>query len=341
MRAVVADAPGAIAQVTVSGAIPRAGDSLGPRRAGASSAKLRDEPIRDSLVKQLRTKQRKTDMNQGASRMAAIGTLAVAVGLSGGARDARATQGERDVSEARVCKEGAIECVSRVIREMTRRFDALARRCDHDAIFALVYLRTTEVYRDTAETIGYDDVASVTREDALFADYYFRAFDAYHGRPDDSSQRSVPPAWQIAFDSASARTLSAQGNAFLGVSAHIQRDLPFVLYDLYTQGHAVSYEDHTLVNEFLAQVDVAPEIMARFDPTYPPGSDISLIAAWRETAFRNFERLRDATPVERIVIAAEIEYSAALFAQNIVASTAYPPGSSSSERDAYCHAQRD
>lgn len=280
-------------------------------------------------------------MNQGASRMAAIGTLAVAVGLSGGARDALATRAERDVSEARVCREGAIECVSRVIREMTRRFDALARRCDHDAIFALVYLRTTEAYRDTAEAIGYDDVASVTREDALFADYYFRAFDAYHSGPHHSQPSSVPPAWQIAFDSASARTLSAQGNAFLGVSAHIQRDLPFVLYDLYTQGHAVSYEDHTLVNEFLAQVDVAPEIMARFDPTYPPGSDISLIAAWRETAFQNFERLRDATPVERIVIAAEIEYSAALFAQNIVASTAYPPGSSSSERDAYCHAQRD
>lgn len=275
-------------------------------------------------------------MNRGASRVAAVGALAMATGLGGGLRVAEATHGERSVSETRECRQGAIECVSRVIREMTRRFDALARRCDHDAIFALVYLRTTEVYRDTADTIGYDDVASVTREDSLFADYYFRAFDAYH-----SGHGSVPPAWQIAFDSASAHTLSAQGNAFLGVSAHIQRDLPFVLYDLYTQGHAVSYEDHTLVNEFLAQVDVAPEIIARFDPTYPPGSDISLIAAWRETAFQNFERLRDATPVERIVIAAEIEYSAALFAQNVVASTAYPPGSSSSERDAYCRAQRD
>jgi uncharacterized protein DUF5995 len=279
-------------------------------------------------------------MSQGASRIAAVGMVTLAMGLSGGARDAAATPGEGGVSEARVCKQGAIECVSRVIREMTRRFDALARRCDHDAIFALVYLRTTEVYRDTIDSIGYDDVASVTREDALFADYYFRAFDAYHAGPHHSGG-SVPPAWQIAFDSASGRTLSAQGNAFLGVSAHIQRDLPFVLYDLYTQGHAVSYEDHTLVNDFLAQVDVAPEIIARFDPTYPPGSDISLIAAWRETAFQNFERLRDATPVERIVIAAEIEYSAALFAQNIVATTAYPPGSSSNERDAYCRAQRD
>jgi hypothetical protein len=276
-------------------------------------------------------------MGQSASRIAAAGAVAVAMGLSGGAvRDAAATRGRSDVSDTRVCREGALQCVARVVREMTQRFDALARRCDHDAAFALVYLRTTEAYRETAESIGYADVASVTREDALFADYYFRAFDAYHG-----GRGSVPPAWQIAFDSASARASSAQGNAFLGVSAHIQRDLPFVLYELATEGYPVSYEDHTLVNEFLARVDVAPEIIARLDPTYPPGSDISLIAAWRETAFQNFERLRDATPVERVVIAAEIEYAAALFAQNIVASTAYPPGSSSNERDAYCRAQRN
>lgn len=268
---------------------------------------------------------------------AVAGVVAAAMGLGGGeVRDAAASRSSSDVSETRACREGTLACVSRVIREMTRRFDALARRCDHDAIFALVYLRTTEVYRDTADTIGYDDVASVTREDALFAEYYWRAFDAYQG-----GHGSVPPAWQIAFDSAAARTLSAQGNALLGVSAHIQRDLPFVLHELYTQGHAVSYEDHTLVNEFLAQVDVAPEIIDRFDPTYPPGSDSSLIVAWRETAFRNFERLRDAAPVERVVIAAEIEYSAALFAQNVVASTAYPAGASSRERDAFCSAQRD
>jgi hypothetical protein len=264
-----------------------------------------------------------------------MGVMVVALGLPGGAAgDADAARGQRELSEARVCREGALECVSLVIAAMTRRFERLARRCDHDAIFALVYLRTTEVYRDTAETLGYGDIASVTREDALFADYYFRAFDAYH-----QVQGTVPPAWQIAFDSADARALSAQGNAFLGVSAHIQRDLPFVLYELHVQGHPVSYEDHTLVNEFLAQVAVAPEIIERFDPTYPTGSDIGLIAAWRETAFRNFERLRDATAVERVVIAAEIEYSAALFAQNVVASTAYPPGTDSSQRDAYCRAR--
>jgi hypothetical protein len=74
----------------------------------------------------------------------------------------------------------------------------------------------------------------------------------------------------------------------------------------------------------LAQVAVAPEIIARFDLAYPAGGSIDLIAAWRETAFQNFERERDATPVERVVITAEIEYSAASFAQHIAASTGIP-----------------
>jgi hypothetical protein len=269
-------------------------------------------------------------MSARATRVVAIGASVLALGSSSSAAGGDASRGG-GVTASAECQAGANECVDQVIHEMRRRFKPLARRCDHDAIFALVYLRTTETYRETAASIGYADVASVTREDSHFADAYFRAFDAYH-----HGHGGVPPAWQIAFDSAAARSLNAQGDAFLGVSAHIQRDLPFVLYQLYTEGHPVSYEDHTLVNDFLAQVDVAPEIIERFDPSYPPGSDISLIEAWRETAFHNFERLRDASAVERVVIAAEIEYSAAVFAQSVVASTAYPPDQDSEERDQYC-----
>jgi len=261
---------------------------------------------------------------------AALAIMMIAAGAEAKEREESA---DREISDSRACRDGTIRCVDSVIKEMERRFESLADECDHDAVFALTYLRTTEVYRETALTLGYDDVSSVTREDALFADYYFRAYDDYH-----TGERGVPPAWQIAFDAAKARRLPAQGNAFLGISAHIQRDLPFVLYDLYAQGHPVSYEDHTLVNEFLAQVDVAPEIIARFDPTYPPGGDISLIVAWREAAFRNFERLRDANDAERIVIGAEIDYAAAVAAAAILDGLSYPEGQNSSARDAYCRA---
>lgn len=240
-----------------------------------------------------------------------------------------------EVSDKPQCQSGVPQCVHHVIQEMQKRFKKLSKKCDHDAIFSLVYLRTTEKYQETLNSIGYGDPASVTREDALFADYYFRAFDAYHSNSCTSGD--VPLAWQIAFDAASNRAVAASGNAFLGINAHIQRDLPFVLYELNQRGTPVSYEDHTLVNTFLAQVDVAAEVIEYFDPTYPLGGDSSLIVAWRELAWQNYQRLKNAgSAAARAVVAEEIEAAAAAAAQYFAAITAYPPGMTSAERDAYC-----
>jgi len=265
---------------------------------------------------------------------ACVSSAALAAGDDGFERS-RAPSASVELSKNPECKRGRLSCVQRVIDEMARRARSLARRCDHDALFSIAYLRTTETFLATAQSLGYEDLPSVVREDAQFADYYLRAFDAYH-----SGEGYVPPAWQIAFDAASSTHLPAVGDAFLGFSAHIQRDLPFVLYDLYLEGHPVSHEDHTLVNEFLAQVDVAAELAARFDPSYPQESDLSLIVQWRETAWQDFERLRAASDLERPVIAAEIELAAARSAASLYQSLAYPQGTDSSERDGYCLANR-
>jgi len=244
-----------------------------------------------------------------------------------------------EISDKRACQSGQPHCVHFVIKEMERRFRHLARDCDHDAIFSLLYLRTTEKFQETLDTIGYGDPASVVHEDALFADYYFRAYDAYH-----EGHGYVPPAWQIAFAAADQRIVFATGNALLGINAHIQRDLPFTLFDLDQQGHPVSYQDHNLVNQFLSQVDVTAEVAARFDPTFDDNSDPAalqqLIVAWRELAFANYLRLRNAPTVEaRATVAAEIEGYAAAVAAGIVQQTAYPPGMDSSSRDAHCMAR--
>src|SRR5688572_30691260 len=50
-------------------------------------------------------------------------------------------------SSANDCTSGRLRCVDAVIREMDRRFRPLATSCDHDAMFSLTYLRTTEEYR--------------------------------------------------------------------------------------------------------------------------------------------------------------------------------------------------
>lgn len=240
----------------------------------------------------------------------------------------------QDVSTYPQCQAGNIQCVHHVIQKMKQRYRALAKDCDHDAIFALVYLRTTEKYQETALTLGYDDVASVTREDSVFADYYFRAYDAYH------EGAAVPPVWQIAFDAAEDRTVSVAGDAFLGINAHIQRDLAFTLYDIYAGGNPVSKHDHDLVNVFLAQVDVAEEIIQKYDPDYPTAGDPNLIPAWREQAWQNFVALRDAPDgAARAMVAAQIEAVAAAYAQQFAQIFAISSVAADA-RDAYCQANR-
>jgi len=245
-----------------------------------------------------------------------------------------------DVADKRACQEGQPHCAHFVIQEMERRFRHLAKDCDHDAIFSLLYLRTTEKFRETLSAIGYDNPASIVRQDALFADYYFRAYDAHH-----KGEGFVPPAWRIAFAAADRRGVTAAGNALLGINAHVQRDLPFTLFDLDQRGFPVSHADHTLVNNFLAQVMVDAEIARRFDPTFNDNSDpdalLQLIFAWRELAFVNYLRLRNAPTAEaRVAVAAEIEGFAAAVAAGIVQQTAYMPGADSSSRDAFCAEMR-
>jgi uncharacterized protein DUF5995 len=251
------------------------------------------------------------------------------------------------------CIAGRSRCVDKTIREMTRRFDSLAASCDHKAIFSLTYLRVTQAYRQTIDEPFFDDTSFVNYEDTVFAHYYFAAFDDWTaGQIED-----VPPAWRIAFDAAARHEVSATGDLLLGVNAHVQRDLPFVLYaigGLARPGGSSRKPDFDRVDVILNHVmqPLIAEIARRFDPTADdaelPGSLddaalFQLLAAWREDAWRNAEALADAqTPAARDLVAAQIENAAAVEARTIVASTAYPPLSNgSAARDAYCAVHND
>ena len=252
-----------------------------------------------------------------------------------------------DPTSANDCKAGKINCVDSVVREMTRRFDRLASVCDHDAIFSLAYLRTTEEYRRAATTPGFfEDPKFVNHEDAVFARYYFDAFDAWH-RGDAAA---TPAAWQVAFSAADGRQVDANTNALLGINAHIQRDLPYVLWEigLVKADGTTRKADHDKVNEFLNRVSFYPEANRRFDPTLPtddgPAGGIHSIITMRENAWRNAERLRAAEndPVAFAMVEQSIEQSAYDAAVSIAASGTYGPlsPSSAAARDAYCAANR-
>jgi Family of unknown function (DUF5995) len=250
------------------------------------------------------------------------------------------------------CIAGRSQCVDKTIREMTRRVDTLAASCDHNAIFSLTYLRVTEEYRRTIDTPFFDDTPFVNYEDGLFAHYYWAAYDAWAA----GQIAQVPPAWRMAFGAAADHAVSASGDLLLGINAHVQRDLPLVLYSigLVAPDGTSRKPDHDRVNIILNRVmdDVLAEIARRFDPTIddtnlPTSLDdtalFQVIAAWREKAWRNAEALAAApTPAARALVVAQIENDAATEAKSIVAATAYPPLiGGTGARDAYCALHHD
>ncbi len=250
-----------------------------------------------------------------------------------------------DATSANDCKSGKIKCVDAVIREMTRRFDPQAASCDHDALFALAYLRTTEEYRRSAVEPGfYDDVAFVNFEDAVFARYYFEAYDAWHA----GNTAATPPAWRLALQAADDKTVNGSTSILLGISAHINRDLPFVLWEigLVKPDGTSRKPDHDKVNEFLNRVSLYPEANRRFDSTINPNAapgGIQAVIAWREEAWRNAERLRAAenNPIEFAAVKQSIEDAAVAEGLALRQTGAYGPFGNSSARDAHCAANHN
>ena len=254
-----------------------------------------------------------------------------------------------DPTSADECTAGRIQCVDKVIREMTRRFDGLASACDHNAVFALTYLRTTEEYKRAATEPGFfTDPGFVNHEDAVFASYYFEAYDAWA----DGRTADVPLAWSVALDAARQRAVTGSGNMLLGLSAHINRDLPYVLAEigLVKPDGTSRKPDHDKVNHFLNRVTqpVIAELARRFDPTaddgnapgtYDETATLQLVVAWREQAWRNAEALVNApTALARALVEQQIESDAYAKALALRAETAYGLGESSADRDAYCAA---
>jgi hypothetical protein len=249
-----------------------------------------------------------------------------------------------------ICNAGNPQCVDSVAREMAKRLKPLSDSCSHNALFSLLYLDVTYHIGDAVRTAGYFDVPGViSHEDALFASYYFNAFDAWYG----GNRAAAPGAWQVAFQAADDKSVQGLGDVLLGMNAHINNDLPFVLYrmGLFNSDGSSRKADHDRVNSVLfdAYDDAAVDSARRFDPSMAPSSaplsgelSIQSVVGWREEAWRNAERLASAAnDAERALIGAQISQAATLEAQAIKAAYSNAPGQTSADRDAYCAAHHN
>lgn len=247
-----------------------------------------------------------------------------------------------------VCAKGRARCPRRVVAEMYERWRPLDRSCDHRAVFALTYLRTTEEFVRTVRTRPdfFSGVRWINHEDAVFAQLYFRAYDRWEkGKP-------VPEAWRIAFESTRSPDLTAIGDLLLGLNAHINRDLPYTLAHVglkNRQGQSRKL-DHDRVNAFLEnvadplQIELArryDEILTLTDLEPSPLDEITVLQAvrlFRENAWRNAERLVAAhTDAKRRLVADSIELEASIGAQLIRLASTIP--GYGAVRDAHCRAR--
>lgn len=256
-----------------------------------------------------------------------------------------------DSGSSNDCAAGRPACVRQTIREMQQRFDPLSETCDHDAVFSLAYLRTTEAFYQASQTSDFFGNASrINHQAVAFARMYFGAYDDWSA----GRHQRVAPAWRVAFRAADDRTVNGSTDLLLGMNAHVNRDLPFVLAASGMVGPEGSKRDHDKVNEVLNRVvePLMAELAARYDPTaarfstpYGVGYTglMQMLLEWRENAWRQAERLVSAPDqAARDQIAEQIEVSAEVQALAFVTTGSYlPPLTSTKARDDYCSAARD
>jgi hypothetical protein len=243
------------------------------------------------------------------------------------------------------CRKATVRCIDTELSRLRAAQRQLG--CDHRGVFATTYLELTRTLRATLreQPRFFRYPRYLYTEDALFADVYFNTLRDYRrGRP-------VAPAWQIALDTARSGQVNAGQDMLLGINAHVQNDMPFVVaaLGLRTRAGDTRKPDHDRVNEVLdrAYEPVVSAVARRYDPlvsttnaSWNPLDDVGgleMVKGWREQVWRNAERLLNArSAAERRQVADQIHQNAAVWARAM--SAPQTPGYRA-QRDAYCAAR--
>ena len=280
---------------------------------------------------------------QGAA-ITAAGVAAVALAL--GATPA-AAQPTVKPGPTEHCERAELACVDGVIRRLRATEARLG--CDHRAVFATTYRVLTQEIRATLvnEPDFYRHRSWLITQDAVFSNYYFDMLD------NDRAGLPVHEAWRIALDTARTGDANAAQDMLLGINAHVQRDMPYVLarVGLVNPRGESRKPDHDAANAILerAYERVVATVARRYDPivgtinspAHPLDNvaGLELVRGWRELVWRNAERLLNAsTPAEKELVKQSIETNAATTAREI-ASQPQMPGYRA-VRDAHCAARK-
>lgn len=257
-----------------------------------------------------------------------------------------------DVDVFAVCPDAAPSCLDVTLEEMRERIAGHDARCNHNALFLRNYQYVTLAYgrslREEPEL--FDDPDWLAREDAIFGAMYFQAEDRWRaGRLGE-----VPKAWRIAFRAADEHRVQGIGNLLLGINAHVQQDMAFMVeaVGIRAPDGTSRRRDHDIFMKVLARSydQILADAIAYDDPDmalfqFPNNFDkqiaVALVDSWRDLVWANAVALtRAKTARARGRITRRIEANAVMWANTFVEVFKYRRGvTSPARRDALCLAR--
>jgi hypothetical protein len=130
--------------------------------------------------------------------------------------------------------------------------------------FPALYRQVTLKVKQGIATGFFDDGPRMDRFDALFANRYFAAYEAFQsgGQPTKS--------WQVAFQSTQSGQLIILQDLLVGINAHVNLDLGVVTGETF-QGEALQdfHDDFNKINEILAGLTPSVEaVIGQFSPLF-------------------------------------------------------------------------
>lgn len=175
---------------------------------------------------------------------------------------------------------------------------------DQRSVFAEAYGVMTENVSVAIDGGRFGDGVWVSQLRDRFAGYYFTAVES------DECGEPCPAAWNVAFECCSRTDLHPLQHLFLGINAHINRDLPLALVDVLDDwadlgpaDRARRHADHMRVNDVIAEtidevqrdiVAVRAPAMAVLDAALGPLDEwlISrMIRSWRDDTWMAATRI--------------------------------------------------
>lgn len=165
------------------------------------------------------------------------------------------------------------------------------------ANFNRTYLIITHNVKAEVSKGKFENPMFLNKFDTLFASYYIEAVKNHLNNKDFQ----VPPAWKYAFRASEGRKTSPFKCMVLGVNAHVNNDIPQVLFEVDATGkhwpdyHFVNNVIKNSIDQVILELDDYKQLYSPKNSYLKPVYKVLMhvfIRIFRRLAWRNYKRLK-------------------------------------------------